>query len=182
VLLSGVSYPAGHKVTATEFGGIISAIQDMTGYVEKFADETVTSSATLQDDDELQFTLGVANAVYDLYGNIIYGAGGATSVNGFKYTFTGPAGATLAWVPHVKIDTDGANAAAAIWQTGLSIGQTVQAGGAGGVAITMTAAPRGLLKVGGTTGSLKLRWSQATSNGTGTKVYAGSFLHVRRVA
>ena len=182
MLLSGISYPAGHRVLASEFNAVISAIQDMTTYVVKTADETVTSSATVQDDDELQFACNVTSAVYDVYGNIVYGAGGAASVTGFKYTFTGPTGATFNWVPHVKIDTDGTNAATSIWQTGLSLTQTVSAGGAGAVATTMTARPSGLLVVGANTGTFKLRWSQSTSNGTGTKVYAGSFLHVRRVA
>jgi hypothetical protein len=181
-LLPSLSLPAGHNTTAAEIAQIIQAINDLSAYVVKTADETVTSSATVQDDDELFMTLGVANAVYEMTAGIIYGASAAAGTNGFKYTFTGPAGAVMNWVPHVKIDTDGTNAATSIWQTSLSLTQTVSAGGAGAVGTTMTAAPKGILTVGATTGTLKLRWSQATSNATGTKVYAGSYLALRRLA
>jgi hypothetical protein len=182
MLLPTLSLPAGHKTTAAEYAKLIQAINDLSAYVVKNTTETVTSSATLQDDDELFAALNVTGAVYEMTSGIIFGAAAAASVNGFKMTFTAPAGATLNWVPHIKVDSDGTNAATTIWQTGLSLGQTVSAGGAGAVSTTLMAAPKGILTVGATTGNLLLRWSQSTSHATGSKVYAGSYIALRRLA
>lgn len=179
MLLSTVtSYPAGHELTADEFNALVTAIQDMTLYDEKPLDEAHSLTAVVADDTDLALAVK-PNAVYDMGAHIIFTAGAAAATNGFKFGFAGPAGATMKWVPHSKIDTDGTNQAAAIWMSSLAITQTISSGGAG--ANKLVARASGLLMVSATAGTFKLQWSQATSNAAATTVYAGSFLTLRRI-
>jgi hypothetical protein len=185
VSLSTVLPVDGTIISASVWGTAVyndlRTILGLDKFVVKGSDETVTSSAVLQDDDELTLTPDV-NATYMVFGHIIFGALGLGSANGFKMTFAGPSGSALNWVGHSKTDSDGTNAAVAIWQAHLALAQTVSSGGAGAVSTKLVARPAGILTMGSTSGAVKLQWSQATSSGTGSKVYAGSALYMRRVA
>src|SRR5574341_1924364 len=67
-------------------------------FVRKTADESVTSSTTLQDDDHLVIAVE-ANTNYFIEAFLIYDGDAAGD---FKFTFSVPAGATLALVGVVK--------------------------------------------------------------------------------
>lgn len=181
MLLDGVSYPAGHYLLASELAGIVSAIQDMTLYVEKTADTSRASTTSRTADPHL--TLPVkANATYEMSGLLVYGAGGAASTNGFDFGFTAPSGATLEWESNAKIDTDGSNSAAAKWFVHRVLADSIFTGGAGGNTNKLNATPQGRLKTSSTAGNLVVVWAQHTSSATATILYTGSHLRLRRVA
>jgi hypothetical protein len=145
-------------------------------HVTKPSDQSATSTTTLADDTDLQFTVS-ANAEYEW--NMLLTCTGATINTGdVKFTFTWPAGAVGKWygdgfavaagspspaVIHVE-DTSGSAHAFGVDGSGLSP-----------VRVT------GRVTVSSTAGTLKLRWAQNTSNATATKVLAGSAMTVRRV-
>jgi hypothetical protein len=151
-------------------------------YIAKTADETITSSTTLQNDDHLVLPV-VANAVYtfdlDLY---MIDAGDFTG--DFKMTFTCPTGATF--------DMHGEGAHATSFTGGTSsdgewIGKlaTTSAGAtlAFGVGTGLTAVRvHGRLVMGGTGGNFQLQWAQNASDASGTTLKAGSFMTMNRVA
>lgn len=165
----------------TDLTSLAAFIADMSKVVEKGSDTSRASTSTLADDPALTLAVS-ANASYIMNAFVIFGAGGAASTNGFKFAWTGPSGATMNWVPHTKIDTDATNAATSIWMAQRDIGTTISSGGAGANTIKVIARPYGLLKTSSTAGSLTLQWAQATSNGTATIVYAGSWIELRRVS
>lgn len=175
MLLSGVSYPAGHKLTAAELAAIITAVQGLSTTVVKTADESVTSSIVLQDDNELLFT-AAANATYEVWAFLHYIGVNAGGI--LKIGWAGPASATFDW-------TASGLATGAIATTGnldasyLSLASTITLGGG---ANDVVARPSGLLVTSATSGTFKLQWAQGTSSATATTVKAGSFLAYRRIA
>ncbi|MEU8469609.1 hypothetical protein AB0F30_17075 [Streptomyces sp. NPDC029006] len=142
----------------------------------KTVDETVTSSVTVQDDDQL--TLAVAaNSVYMLEAFLIYDGDTAGDL---RITFTGPTGATMDWTPN-GASTAQASGTGSIKLERQPLGQesTLGASGAGAKAVAM---PRGVLVTGSTAGSLTLRWAQATASATATTVFANSLIRLTKIA
>jgi hypothetical protein len=135
----------------------------------KPANESVTSSTVLQDDDHLSIPLA-ANSTYLVIGVLNYD--GALTGD-FKMAFTGPAGVTL------NIHTDGLGIAATDG-TGDQVFLIEAVAPAGGAFGTIAAADHrpllfiGFVATGGTAGNLQLQWAQNTSNGTATRVLATS--------
>lgn len=169
-----VAHTAGFTVNAvvtanylTDVGGII---------VVKAADESVTSSTTVQNDDH--FIIPVeANSSYILDGFVHYdGAFGAGSL---KMDWTIPSGATMYWSPFgnqadqttQKLDSNASSATSAI-----SVGTY----GTGGNHTCF--APLGYITTSSTAGNLQFRWAQNSSNGTATTVYSGSWFRLRRLS
>lgn len=133
----------------------------------KAADETVTSSTTLQDDADLSFPIG-ANQTWSVSMNL---AVTANASGGFKYDFTLPSGAS-GWM------VVSGNATIA---TG---GVSVTTGAGGTVSLTNPTAI--LFKVyitsSSTAGTVQFRFAQNASFGTGTTVSKGSILQAIRVS
>jgi hypothetical protein len=151
-----------------------------TQFVRKSANQNRTNNNTLINDTELLLPVA-ANAVYEFTGHIIFQASGAAAVSGYKATFAVPAAATLDWVWHGKIDTDGTQTAITIWQNALTAGVTINSGGAG-IGTPLVAKPSGLLVTGANAGNLQFQFAQATANATASVTNAGSFLILRRIA
>jgi hypothetical protein len=80
-----VTFYAGQKVTAAQ----LEALVDYTTRIEKAADETVSASTTMQDDNEIVFTGLTSGSTYELTGTLIYT--GATT-GGIKCQWTWPSG------------------------------------------------------------------------------------------
>jgi hypothetical protein len=156
--------------TATDFNvwltNVISAV--------KTATESLTSNTTLQDDDELIVTVA-ANSTYELTCMLRYDAATAGDL---QFKFVGPAGATGT----ITCNRFNVGAASTGDDTVSSdpIGNVVTAGGLGAGFDTPVAAT-GLLKVAGTAGTFKLQWAQNTSSGTATRIFADSFIVLRRI-
>lgn len=142
--------------------------------VIKTSTESVTSSTTVQDDNELSMTLN-ANTNYWLDGLLINDGAAAGD---FKLQFVVPSG-TIRWL------SDGPDSAAAAttdivdrnWKAGslTTIMGCIAAG-------TSTVLPvSGIIRTGASGGTFKLQWAQGTSSGTATRVFLDSFLRVTRM-
>lgn len=171
--------PGFHTFSATE----VLTAANMTTYLAqqaialKTADESVTSSTTLQDDNEITFSVA-ANTDYWLEALIIFGADPTADL---KVQWVGPASATLDWV------TDGAGSAAAatvevVSRTMQSISSTPSHGGVTNNSTIVCALHKGLLRVAGTAGTFKLQWAQLASVATATIVKADSVAILTRVS
>lgn len=145
--------------------------------VVKSTTETVTSSTTFQNDDEL-FLAGVANAQYHFTLLLLYSAG---TTEKFKMQFTAPAGATVNWGVHnaqVNVTSSGTVPDMSIQSRVLADSQQMGGGNLTG----NTAFIEGVFTTSSTAGNLTLQWAQITSGAPATQVRAGSVLKMKRVA
>lgn len=158
---------AGHIVTVADF--------DLIGvYSLKTADESVTSSTTLQADD-LLFLPVAANARYIMDGWIRY-TGALTPAGDLKMQFTVPSGAAMSWTNF------GVNPSALLdYNVVVEVAGTGSPRAVGGQATEMSCSPRGYVTTGSTSGNMQLMWAQNASNGTPTTIKTGSFLRLIRV-
>jgi len=148
----------------------------------KTADDTITSSTTLVDDDQL-FLSVQAGTDYWVQAMIIYNASAAADL---KCTFSGPSGSTFDWVSDSLPSTiaAGSGAVDVISRSLQGLGSTPSPGGAeqpAGTRVDAVSVPKGLLRVGANSGTLRFRWAQLASGSPGTIVRAGSILVIRRL-
>lgn len=143
--------------------------------VYKTADESVTSSITVQDDNHL--TLAVAaSGVYAFDGCLLFDS---ADVNAdLRLTFTGPSGASGWWAP-VAITLGNADGTGNARLTKFDLAGESTVGTISGGSI---ARPCGYLAVSSTAGTFKLQWAQASSSATAVTVRAGSWLRLHRMA
>lgn len=157
-----------------------AAKADPALFIRKPVNESVTSSATLQDDDDFAFAVA-ANAVYTLDSYIIYSGAidGGTGAGGLKMQFTGPAGTGMTWTNF------GANVSGGVTNYNV-VAEGLAAGSPRSVptnaGTTMTCQPKGVIVTAGTSGTLRFRWAQNLSNATATVVGANSWMRLTRVA
>lgn len=133
--------------------------------VYKASDETVNDSATLQDDDDLVFSIA-ANEVWAFQCYFIYTSGTTPDI---KIGFTAPSGATGYW-------TRLANTVA---NTDFSTPATESLPASGGSDARFLV---GVIINSSTAGSLQLVWAQDTQDASDTKVLAGSWLIASQLA
>lgn len=145
-----------------------------TIFARKTATESVTSSTALQDDNELTVSVA-ANSVYEVTLMLIYD--GATGGD-LKFDFTGPSGATMNGVA-LRLG-QGAATGDDDAQSTFVMG-TPEGVGALGTGSNAGMVFHGLLDLSATAGTFKLQWAQATSSGTATRVFADSYICLRRV-
>lgn len=130
-----------------------------TPVIMKTATETLNTSATFQDDDELTFPVAI-NTRYTLDGVLLVGTN--TTPN-FKFQFTVPTGTTI----------DGAYMDQSTGQWVLLAEATSNAiTGINDYQILFSAS----IQTSGTAGSVTLQWAQNTSDAGNTQVEAGSWL------
>lgn len=166
------SIPAGRRIT----GALLESMLPLVAY--KATTEPVTSSTTLQNDDDLVLSVE-ANATYEMDLKLFHDSD-ATVAGDIKIGWVGPSGATMNWGVH------GANSAATSSTSALANMQTrvigeVAAFGGGDSSGTVALA-FGVLVTSSTAGTLQLQWAQETSNAVATNVRAGSLLKLRRIA
>lgn len=167
-----MAYPtilAGQKVTAS----LLTSMEMVT--VVKAANQAVTSSTTLVNDNEL-FLSVAASAVYQLDGWIPYD--GAFSAGDFKTDWSVPTGATMLWSPNGP-STGGS---ALYTSNTVAAGTTVSIGTYGTGGAYTSASVRGRLVTSTTAGTLQFKWAQNSSNATATTVYAGAWIRLLRVS
>lgn len=158
--------------------GAYVTLADSPPPIVKAADETVTSSTTLQDDDHLVRAIG-ANETW-VYEWLLVVTSGSNTPD-IKLTVTVPAGAT-GLLSAAGLDPGATGTVAGIrWiaQTtfGTSIGNFgVLSGGPTFVVVRATVINAG------TAGTVALQWAQNTSDASGVVVKAGSTLTARRAA
>jgi hypothetical protein len=143
--------------------------------VVKTANETVNDSTVYQDDNEL-FVAVAPNAVYKCHVHLIFSTYSAHN-EGFKVSFTAPAGATFnaGWF-ETLLGTSGA------------VGATEANASCTGIIPTGDPSTDNvyisdfILITSATAGTLQLQWAQNTDWAVNTTVYAGSTLEARRVS
>ena len=140
------------------------------------ADETVSSSATLQDDNDLFFT-AEANTNYEITLLCIATCGSATP--NFQWNWTTLTGAVWVCGGHYADQGDGGlatqiTAGSAGYASALSVNLS---GSADEIWMKFNCA----YVTAGTSGTVYFRWAQATSNATGVIRKTGSHLLVRKV-
>jgi hypothetical protein len=158
-------------LTTWHYNGTAWAIPN-TLYARKTADQTVTNSTTLVNDTHLVLPVA-ANRTYEIRATMIFDDG--AGVGRFKAGWSGPAGATLDWVPDGTIETNTGNPADVIYRIYKQIGDTQGIGGVGGTPYSILLIS-GLLITSATAGNLQFRWAQFQADGTGTILRAGSWL------
>jgi len=133
--------------------------------VRKSADQTVTSSTTLVNDNQLKFAVE-ANETYIFQAWLYtYAADGTPDI---KVTFTGPSGSTVLW-----------SSSQVIFNAGGATTLTVVSPGATAADLFVDANLRaiqlyGTISNGATAGDLQFQFAQNTSSANGTSVKAGS--------
>jgi hypothetical protein len=140
----------------------------------KTADESVTSSVALQDDDELLFAIG-ASEVWVFQFNIIYGAG---STGDISVGVGAPALATANWTSF-GIDV-AATSPGNFKGIGGNISSNNTYGGSGASKAPLVM--YGVVTNSTNAGNVTFKWAQSVSNGTATTVNEGSWLVAYRVA
>jgi len=134
--------------------------------VRKTADESVTSSATLQNDDHLLLAVG-ASEVWEFEAFILTTS--ASQTPDIKLTFTVPTGATISWVGN-SVDNTAVSNFLPVTASGTAIAPPIAAN------FTTIVRIRGVVETGSTSGNLQLQWSQNQSNNNAVTVKANSFL------
>lgn len=162
---------AGNRITAQLMDSMLADV------VVKAANESVTSSTTFQDDDELFVTVE-ANAQYKIRLYLLYSSSDAGDI---EIGWTGPSGATMDWgMTAASNNTTSVTTVPNMTLPGRLISETNELGGSGGSSITGII--EGTLTTSSTAGTLQFRWTQGTSDATATIVRAGSTLSARRIA
>ena len=134
--------------------------------VVKTADETVTSSTVLQNDDEL-FLPVEANQRYAV---LVFLRLNGVEAADIKFAFSLPAGASGGWAQWNSNNNDPL----------AELDITAAASFATTDVFNQITAMRGYILVGATAGNAQLQWAQLVSNVGATKVLAGSWLKLER--
>lgn len=154
-------------------------------FARKASDQSVTSSTTLVNDNDLLVSVA-ASAVYELSLLLIGINAGGSSAGDLKYAFTQPTGSSCSYAqagPHVnwppavatdfEIEWAARSADTGSPTTTTAIGLTTTAFG---VHI------KGILVVGANAGTFRLQWAQNSSNASSSTLKAGSYMRLQQVA
>jgi len=148
-------------------------------YVIKTADESVTSSTTLQNDDHLLYTVAATGTyAFDLY---LIATSAANAAGDINVAFTFPTGTMRLWGP----GSDPALASGTLAQSKFAASTAVTSGTAWqdfGLSTTSLGFNIHGLFTATATGTLQFQWAQFASNANATTVRAGSHLIVKQVA
>lgn len=137
--------------------------------IRKTSNETVTSSTTLQNDNELVYAMA-ANTNYHFEISILYT--GATAGD-IKFSIVVPSGGDL-WASGL-IPSGGTVSLFGPMAASGSVVSSVDALGATNPTMIFI---RGVVMNGSNAGDLQLQWAQGASSGTATTIYAGSYMKV----
>lgn len=136
----------------------------------KTADESVTSSTTLQNDDHLLIPLG-ANEVWAF--DFVLQTYANTTTPDLKLAFTVPASGTVSWG---AFGGSGAEFSSA-YQSGSGSSKTFPVSSNGGCVMG-----GGVVTTGATSGNLQLQFAQDVSDANAVRLNAGCILIARRIA
>lgn len=136
-------------------------------FVRKTADETLSSTATVQNDDELLMAVP-ASTTYHFKLWLIINSG---TTPDFKFGWSVPAGTTMSWSVQ-----EGAPATLAAALQGPFTAASVPP--INGVAADQIVIAEGLVIVSTTPGTMRLQWAQNTSTASNTSVKTNSWLRL----
>lgn len=142
-------------------------------FVQKTVDESVVSSAVLQNDDQLFFAVS-PNEKWTFFFYLVYESGTTPDI---KVAVIGPALASVVWSAHPQ------------WAAGNGFQVpdaqsevTTLVLGAAGPGTRQVALLVGLIVNDGNAGACRLQWAQNTANATPAIVHASSWLMANRVS
>jgi hypothetical protein len=163
-------------------GDIPSAAQVNSWFVNaqfarKTANESVSSSIALQDDDHLLVTVE-ANAAYHVT-LVLFVI--ALNTNDFRFNFSGPSGFAFNYIANSQqlTATAGLYSDDTCFVGDATADQPIGGMGAG---VTAPGHIEGVLTTGGSAGTVRLRWAQWASGATATQLLTNSFITARRVS
>lgn len=136
-------------------------------YIDKTADESVSSSNVLQDDNELLVAVA-ANEIVDIAVDAFYNAG----AGGIAVSMNGPAAPTYCMYNVCLKSTTGIASAGP--QTAYNVASSLAGASAGIVMVHL------YIVNGANAGNVVLRWAQNASNAAATTVYRGGAMMARR--
>ena len=132
----------------------------------KTADESVSSSTTLQNDDTLKIALAASDAVE--FSAVMFVSSTSSSPD-FKMTFTVPSGASVRWFAE-WFDGVAYQSSGIVTSSGTTVAFAITGNTLGMVKLT------GIVVNGSNAGDLQLQWAQNSSNSTAVKVEQRSFI------
>lgn len=153
-------------------------LQEPVRFKRKTIDQTMTSTTVTLDTDLLitDFTI---NKVYLFEAYLIILGDTATDI---KFGFNCPAGVTLHWVPAALNTTATTDSEVMRMVDTSTPGNTRSLGAlASGSGGPVVATPKGILIMGGSTGTFQINFGQVTGSATATGFAAGSWLTARCV-
>lgn len=154
--------------------GDVNAYFEQQQIVIKSADESVTSSTSVQDDNHLTMTLS-ANTNYWVEGHLI--TDGAVGGD-FRLQFIVPSG-TIRWLANGPLSS--ATGTVTDVDRNYKVGATTTIMGTIASGTNSVVHIFGIIRTAGSGGTFKLQWAQGTSSGTATRVRANSMLRVARM-
>ena len=144
-------------------------------YVRKTQSETVTNNTTLQDDDHLVFNVN-ANETWELTCELEVSCPHNTP--GMKIALEIPNNASMKVVYTGIQDAGGNSVMSNTTLTTSNVGKQIQIANDGPTLVFM----RGIVFMGNTGGTIKVRWAQwSTSGSNGTTMAANSYMRIIRV-
>lgn len=143
--------------------------------VVKSADESVTSSTSPQDDDELKFTIG-ANETWKFEFVVFWWA--ANSTPDLKVKLNGPASFSNLRAHCSFWNVDAQTTSVGAWLTDYTMTASTNHAAAPDTLLII----RGSVVNGATAGTFVFQWAQMTSSATATTVRKGSYLVASKVS
>ncbi len=142
-------------------------------YMTKAADQSVTNSAVLANDADISFSTN-PNETWEIHGELH--ADNTVANSNIKIAFTIPAGSTMK-IYYTGIQDGGVSAGASILTaSGVAKTITIAAG-----AVSTYIQLHGIVRNGGTGGTVQLKWAQGTANAQSTILRQDSFIKAVRV-
>jgi hypothetical protein len=146
-------------------------------YVPKITNQVVNNSTVMVNDNELVVALPTGSRIYRVQLDLIIA--NAAAVAGFKFQFTGPAGAT--WNGNCFMNSGSATTFTQISTISDVALPEVMAGGFTAGFGTGKLQFIGFVKLAAAVGNLQLQWAQNAADPTNTTMYKGSILSVSLV-
>jgi hypothetical protein len=154
-------------------------LEALNGYVLKTADESVTSSAVLQNDDHLLWTIPQAGTyIVDCH---LFAISAANAAGDITLGFSFPTGTF-----HFYAQGADATLASGSVQTGRWLGNLSATSGTTSVDMGLSATQLAIkvhgILIATASGTLRLMWAQMAANASASTIKAGSHMLVRQVA
>lgn len=165
-------FTAGQPLTAAQLNA-------QCGYVEKTADQSVTSSSVLVNDTHMLYTIGaVGTYLIDLY---LWGVSAANAAGDLKVGFSFPTGTMHFGTAGPSVNLASGSADVSEWIANLSATTGVTFTNVGlSTSVTQTHIHGRFAATA--TGTLRVMWAQFAANASASTLKAGTHLRVQQVA
>lgn len=173
------NFVAGTVVTEANLDALSNDLTALNGFVRKTADESVTSSTTLQNDDHLSIAIPGAGS-YEIVLNLIV-TSGANAAGDMRVGATFPTGTMTMFVNALDVSLASGSSGTAE-RRALAITSGVDPVVGIGASTTTAEAVVKFLFVATASGTFQFQWAQSASNVNATTVKANSYLTMKQMA